>query len=773
MSRDEPMLRSFGRASLRPRSPDVLSGILLLAVWVIVALLAVPATYGQADTTEVPAPPPDTAAVPPADTARPDTATVPLSDTTTADTATVDATERSPAPARVAPPDTPRSDPAEQQELPDSPRSLPAPVYGRSPIDSIPALTPHTGLEHVLAQQPGSFLYDLGAVGWPHGWSPRGLGPHRSGLWLNGHPYDSPLTGRARFDLLPPAFLKRPGVGVDPGGSAVGVHASWRDYDQRRPITELRYRRDGNGLQSIEVGHSQKHRLSVFGTPGLFRLSFGYGGRATDGVYEGSDLRRERRLWGRLRYQREDWAVEISDLSSRHRIGAHSGVVPPDGASFGTIYVLPTCENCSVSPGARRNTFRNDLTARLRGPLLPGLEDPTDLSATWTSNTFDFETGGDTGGFGAGSGSDTTWTTKLNGGHGSLRQSLRVGRHDLTLGARGSLWSVARSNVADIDGTRWRAHAFARDSLRLGRTALVLDAGWHATSNQQYPSAAVQAERPLGPFRLTASATLSGQRAAWYETAGLEGLVRPLSSPPSSLAGRVVEGRTALEYTRGTVDVQVEGFAHQIRSALDLYAVPPPANQQVASADTVAARQTDTPVRRVGATVSLGWRRNADRGLYLSGQATALTTLSADESVRQTRLARTLPTVHGRGRIGARFVFFVDLITDLYVEARGWTAMNSRWFHPSTGRLAVPPARDPIPARRDNTIGPNGTIDIQADIKLRGATLFFALENAQVSFAAPGTRERQATLQPGTFTVPVYPLPARVFRFGVHWPIFD
>jgi hypothetical protein len=70
-------------------------------------------------------------------------------------------------------------------------------------------------------------------------------------------------------------------------------------------------------------------------------------------------------------------------------------------------------------------------------------------------------------------------------------------------------------------------------------------------------------------------------------------------------------------------------------------------------------------------------------------------------------------------------------------------------------------------------VGPNGTIAVHADIKLRGATLFFALENAQVSFAAPGSFERQATLQPGTFTVPVYPLPARQFRFGVHWPIFD
>jgi len=129
--------------------------------------------------------------------------------------------------------------------------------------------------------------------------------------------------------------------------------------------------------------------------------------------------------------------------------------------------------------------------------------------------------------------------------------------------------------------------------------------------------------------------------------------------------------------------------------------------------------------------------------------------------------------VYAQGRIGARFVFFVDLVTDFYVEARGWTSMNSRWFHPPTGRLVVPPAQDPVPSRPGFVPGPNGTIDVHAEIKLRGATLFFSLENAQVSFATPGSVERQATLQQGTFTVPVYPLPARQFRFGVHWPIFD
>jgi hypothetical protein len=704
-------------------------------LWSILFLgLAAPTAgpaHGQADTTDVG---PDTTETPPDSAATPG----------------------------GAPPQTPPD--SAEQAVPDDPVAFQGPVYGRPVVDSLLAITPHVGVEHALAQQPGSFFYDLGAVGWPHGWSPEGLGPHRSRLWLDGHSYTSPLTGRARFDLLPPSFLRRPGVDVDPGGEAVGVHAAWRDYDQIRPITELRYRSDSNGQQAIEVAHSQKHALSLFGTPGVFQATLGYGGRAADGAYAGSDLRRERRLWGRLRYQRNDWAVELNDLSVRHRIGAQSGVVPPEGSPFASIYLLPRCEACSQNPEARRVTFRNDLTARVRAPLVPGADSPTTLAATWTSNTFDYRPGQT---------ADTTWSVRLNGGHGQVEQPLQVGDHDLTLTGRGNVWGVANSNVASVDGQRWAAHGLVRDSLRIGSNRLVLDAGWHATTDQQYPSAAVDLRRPLGPTRLSASASVSGQRRSWFETAGFPGFVTPHPSRPSGL-GQVLRGRVGLATQTGPFDLELDAFAHQIRDAVDLYASPPETNQRVASTDSVIARSTAEPVRRAGITTTLGWRRDTDEGLYATGTATALSTLSEGRSLRQTRLARTLPTLHGRGRIGARFVIFVDLITDLYVQARGWTAMNSRWFHPPTGRLVVPPATTPVPARPPGfQPGPNGTVDVHAEMKLRGATLFFTFENVQSTFAPAGSVQRQTSLTPGTFVVPVYPLPARQFRFGVHWPIFD
>jgi len=701
--------------------------ILLLAL----ALAPLGPAYGQADSTDAA---PDTTALPPDSAAGPPGT-----------------------PPQAAPDST-------EQGVPNDPVAFRGAVYGRPVVDSLPALTPHVGVERVLAQQPGSFLYDLGAVGWPHGWSTEGLGPHRSRLWLDGRPYTSPLTGRPRFDLLPPTFLRQPGTGVDPGGDAVGVHATWRGYNQIRPITELRYRTDSNGQQAIEVAHSQKHAVSLFGRPGVFQTTLGYGGRAADGAYTGSDLRRERRLWGRLRYQRDDWAVELSDLSVRHRIGAQSGVVPPEGSPFASIYLLPRCEACSQDPEARRVTFRNDLTARVRAPLVPGADAPTTLSATWTSNTFDFRTGLP---------ADTTWTTRLNGGHGRIQQTLRLENHVLTLTGRGTVWSVADTNVPTLDGPRWAAHGLVRDSLRAGPNRLVLDAGWHVTTDQQYPSAAVDLRRPVGAARLSASASLAGQRRSWFETAGFPGFVTPHASRPSSL-GQVLRGRVGVGVRTGPFDLELKTFAHQIREAIDLYASSPAPNQRVASTDSVIARSTDEPVRRVGATATVGWRRDAEEGPYATGTATALHTLSEGASRRQTRLARTLPTLHGRGRIGARFVIFVDLITDLYVQARGWTGMNSRWFHPPTGRLVVPPAATPVPARGTGyQPGPSGTVDVHAEMKLRGATLFFTFENVQSTFAPAGSVQRQTSLVPGTFVVPVYPLPARQFRFGVHWPIFD
>lgn len=707
-----------------------------LAAWCALLLLGgvllpLPAAFGQVDTV---------------DTARPDTLQRPAPDTT-----------------RPAPTDTTRRPPAPPPERTEDPlRPLPPapPLYGQTRTDSIPGRLPQVSLETILADQAGGFLYDLGEYGWPNGWSPRGLAPHRAHLWFDGLPLDDPLTGRPRYELLPPSFLERPRTGVDAGGGAVGVHTRWRAYEPRRPITEIRYRYGNTGaIHAVEVGHSQKRRLDLFGRPGVLQLTLGFGGRKADGVYNGSRLRRERRIWGRLRYQTNDWTVEVSDRSSIYRIRAHGGAVPlPNANSFSSIYLLPVASESVRTPRNRRKTVRNDLTARVRAPLLPFLDRRTELSAQWTSHTFDYRDGAQ----------DTTLTTTLNGGHLRLRQSLRVGGHSITGTARGSLWQVAQSD-AQFDGVRGTAHVALRDSLRLGASDLLLDMGGHLTTEQMYPSARARIQHPAGPLQLNASVALTGQRGAriedqGFEAEGVRSYVRPLDTDRGGIADRMLEGRVGARTELGPFDVRVDGFAHQIRNAVDLYAGRPEDPPPTTFTDTVTARATSSPVRRAGVTLAAGWRRHARRGLYATGRGTLLETLTADDSALQGRLARTLPDAFGHVRVGARFVLFESLTADLSARARGWSAMNSRWFHPPTGRLVVPPRQNPVPgAGAPDEVGPSGTVDVRAEVQLRSATLFFTFENVQA-----GTQ-----LQSGTFVVPVYPLPPQQFRFGVFWPIFD
>ena len=661
----------------------------------------------------------------------------------------------SPARAQQTLSDTSRATQAQEATL--RPLPLPPPAYGRAVVDSLPTRTPWTTFEYVLDQASGSFLYDLGPVAWPHGWSRQGLAPHRWRLRVDAHGYHNPLTGRPQVEVLPTTFFYPPRLGSGPGGVPTEVHLDTRDILLRPPLTELRFRRDSNGLQSIDVLHSQQHRVDRFGPPTLVQITGGYGGQATAGAYDGADLRSGRRLWARLRARTNRWSVTLSDFSVRHRIGARGEVVPPIPALFRSIYLLPLAETSVEHPGARRRTFRNDLSLAVRGPILPGVAEPTLVSGRWTAQTYAFAP--DYAGQ-----PDTTWSIRTHGAHGTLRQPLRVGAHRLTLEATGQWTTTTRSNVAQIGGSRWEAHGFVHDSLRLGRSQFVLSAGAHATSAQRYPSASLHVTRPWRGLRLEASLSASGQPAPWMVERGFETLVVPLDSTgggpgPTDLVYRASAGVSARP---GAFSLSLEGFGHRIDGPLDYYGVASPSSAATIP-DTLVARTAADPFLRAGAALHVGWRADADRGLYATSEVTAQQFLNPSDSPLHERVAETLPALYGRVKVGARFVLFHDLITDLWVQARGWTAMNSRWFHPPTGLLTVPPLDAPVPARPGGRVGPNGTVDVHAEAILRGAKLFFTFENV-----ASDTQ-----VQPGSFVVPVHPLPTLRFRFGVHWPIFN
>lgn len=602
-------------------------------------------------------------------------------------------------------------------------------------LDVLPARHPAPDVARLLAPVPGSFLFDLGANGWPHGWSWQGLEPQRAALLFDGHPYDDPVTGRPRFDLLPPAFLSVPRVGTDQLGGPVGVYTQPRAYDAERPLTDLRYRRDNTSVQSIAAVHAQQRYITPLGRPSLLQIVGGFYGRGGENEYPNSDIERERRLLGRLHLRGAAWSLTLRNLHSRRKIGAHGGV-QPQGGFFPTVYNR-TIATVRLS-SARRQTIRNDLALTVRAPLLPGLEAPTVLSANWTAQTFRYY-------------DPDTLQAKTNRFSGYVRQDATLGPHTVRAEVRATLDRLRETNAWSDQATRRRVHATVRDSIGLGSTSFVLDGGLHASDRQTYPSAAVQATHQQGRIRIFAEGRLAGQPIAWIETAGFGETVRPLDRVPT---GRVVYGQLGVAMTLGTVDLHLTGFAHEVRDPVDLYATSAP--------DVLAARVSDVPFRRAGVTLAAAWRQDARAGLYASLQGTGLQFINASDAAESARVADTLPQLFGRGRLGARFVAFAgDLNADAYVEGRSWTALRSRQFHPPTGLLAVPPADAPVIEDVPRVFGPSGTMDVTLKAGIREATLFLTFENV-----LSGTQ-----LQPGVLIVPVYPLPERRFRFGVYWPI--
>lgn len=654
-------------------------------------------------------------------------------DTTVADTTQAD-------PPQTAPADSLRQRQRQTQAQRDTLTS-PLPflwmLRGRPTIDRQPVKHPEPDLVHLLAPTPGSFLFDFGANGWPDGWSWNGFGPQRPSLIFDGHSYNDPVTGRPRFDLLPPEFLYAPHVDTDRLGGPIAVYTQPRSYDTKRPLTELRYRRDNTSVQSIAAVHAQQRYITPFGRPSLLQIVGGYYGRAGDNEYPNSDLERERRLLGRLHIRRTNWSATLRNLHSRRKIGAHGGV-QPQGTFFESVYNR-TIANVRLND-ARRQTIRNDLGLTVRAPLLPGLEAPAVLSANWTAQTFRYY-------------DPDTLQAKTNRFSGYLRQSFQLGPQVLQAEIGATLDQLRTTNAWSGHTTRQQLHATLRDSIGFGSTTFVLDGGLHVSDAQQYPSASLQAAHQWGRLRFFVDGRLAGQPISWVERAGFGETLIPLDTVRT---GRIAHGRAGLAADLGPFDVRLSGFAHEIQNPIDLYAT--------ATADVLDVRVSDVPFRRVGATLELGWRRDAQAGLYAQAQATGLQFLNADAASTTARVAETLPQVFGQGRLGARFVAFAgDLDADLYVQGRGWTAMRSRQFHPPTGLLAVPPPDAAVIENAPLSFGPNGTLDVALKAGIREATLFLTYENA-----LSGTQ-----LQPGVLTVPVYPLPEQRFRFGVFWPIWE
>ncbi|MGI9173854.1 MAG: putative porin [Rhodothermales bacterium] len=614
--------------------------------------------------------------------------------------------------------------------------------------DSLPATRPALDATELLADIPSSFVYRFGSPGWPDAWSPYGLNPQRVALILNGRPFADPVTGRPRYDLLPLAFMERPRVEAGHYGAPVAVGTEVRPYVAPQPLTELRYLA-GATIQSVDAIHVQERRRSLFGRPGVLNVLAAYSGRGADGEYAergfGTSLKKVRQTYGRLRYEQAAWSVEISNLHNRRKVGAFGGVEPVIGPNipFESIYSRVSAPLRDAE--ARRQTLRNDLALTVRTRLVPGLDAPLTTSAYWTAQTFRYLASAD------------TLETKTNRYGFLVQQSVTLGAHGITVQLEGWQDHLRATNALAAPRRYDHAlHASVRDTARWRGTRLALEGGVHSEPGRFFPAASARLEQQLGPLRFFASGAYAGQPVSPVERYGYGDYVAAASAMPD---GRIAWAEAGTSVRGGPFDLALSAFAHRTSEALDLYVQSGEADSLGALSypvtDTVQALVSSVPHERAGLTAQGGWRRNAQRGFYLTAQATLNRFLNPDVSPEHTRVANSLPELFGQARFGARYApFRGDLDFDLYVLTRFWTATRSRTLHPQTGLLALPP----IDAR---VFGPSNTLDVYFETRFRDASVFLAFENA-----LSGT-----TLVPGNLIVPVYPLPRRRFRFGVFWPI--
>jgi len=639
--------------------------------------------------------------------------------------------------------------PALRAQVPDStqaitPDSVAAPILpplgfngpepGVAVTDTVLALSTAPDVTGILATVPASFIYEFGAFGWPDGWSPYGLNPHRIGLLLNGLPFDDPVTGRPRYDMLPMAFLEPLTMRASRLGTPLALQATLRPFDAPQPLTELTYRTSNTGLQSVMGVHAQQRLRSLFGKPGVVSALFGYGGHAADGEYPGSRLRRMRQVWGRLRYTQARWSLEVNNLHNRRYVGAHGGVQPQPGLPFESIYTRIGAD--VRNPNARRQTIRNDLALTARARLWSSAE-PLTASAYWTAQTFRYINS-----------NQDSLDAKTNRFGGRVQQDLRHGPHAIRLLVEGwtdRLRHSRQSALPDSLGlSRSQLHAIVRDAFRSGTFDATLEGGLHITDAATVPGGSVRLGWQPGAVRLFGEASVAGQPVSWIEEHGFGRFLTGADDIPN---GRVVQGRIGFAARLGPVDVTGFGFAHEVTQPLDLY--------ETSVTDSVAVRVARSPFRRAGVGGDIGWRRDAQRGFYLTAQPTLVQFLNDTDSPEHFRVRASLPRFFAHGQFGARYQLFNgDLDLDIALQGRFWTEFRSRLLHPPTGLLIVPPADARV-------FGPSGVLDVVIKGGIRTATVFVAFDNV-----LSGTQ-----VQVGTLIVPTYPLPERRFRFGIYWPI--
>ena len=621
-------------------------------------------------------------------------------------------------------------------------------VQGIAVGDTLPSRHISLDPQGILAELPGTFLYDFGSSGWPDGWSPYGLSPNEVNLSFNDIPYNDPSSGLPQYELLPLAMLQLVQLQTGRRGNTVGVNTRLRSFDHGRPLTEINYRSSNRGLQSALITHTQKRRLNLFDIPGSIGFTLAYGGHGANGEYSGSKLEAARQLFVRLRYQNAKNSLELLNLNNRRRLGAHAGVVPGTG-STGYIGIFNRFNAQVVNPNAQRQTLRNDLALTFRRPFLGDREEPFSATGYWTAHTFRYFNSSSS------TAQDTLQARTSRFGY-RLSQTFSLASGHLVAGLEG--WTEQVREERRDSSTFISA---LPDSLGIQRTAL------HAYANAQWRLGPLHLEvspalyvhptfsTPGGEARITFLTSGTHLFASVSHTASLMPLATeygwgdslvPISNSPSPTTTSLRVGGGIVV---GPLDFSMAGFYHSTADAFDYFTN--------LNTETVEAITFSNSIERTGASIDIGLRRLAEKGFYLTATSTVHRELNATDTPTLRTLSKSLPELFAQGRFGMRYrIFRGDLDFDLYARGRYWPSFLSRTLHPETGLLVL---RD----ETDRSVDASATFDVMLEAGVRTAKFFIGFENL-----LSGT-----TVIIGNLLVPDYPLPERRFRFGVYWPIWN
>ena len=604
------------------------------------------------------------------------------------------------------------------------------PAPGR-PLTPVPALTAALDAQALLVDRLGAFAYRLGAPGRVAGVAFDGLSPTAPSLRLDGRPFDDPLTGAPRLDLLPAAAIGPVRAAGTEAGRAFGLGAGVRPFRLEVPVTEIRYLTGQEGIQQVSATHAQTRLPPAFlrgGSPDARLTATGHvANRRSNGPLAGGTLRHLDAL-GRFLLTRPGLAAEAGVLHADRTEGARTGVT---AATFGGLFNRATAT--VGDPSATRRTLRTEAWARARVPLAAT---PTEAGASWAVHRLVFVPG-----------TRDTLRTHVNRAAGFLQQPVRLGGHALAV-RLDAVWTGDPHADADVfgdPGARTDLGVSLTDSVSLGAVVLAAEAGVHRVARAMLPAAALRAE--AGPA--FAAVAYGGRARSFAEAAGVAG--RVLADPRVD-PERTLHAEVGLDLRASKLRLGVRAFG----------SVRENARETVSLGDKLfAVVSVSETVRQGGVALGLGWREDARRGLYLRAEGTVQAVADTLRSPLHAALDRAIPRAWGAARLGIRAEGVGDGVLDLDLAAvvSGWSAFRSRLVEPTTGLLALPEAGTAlgreVPAR--GTLGLEATATFSAR-----ASLFLRYDNALAD-----------RVYDGALVTLGEPLAPHVLRFGVFWALVN